>query len=213
MASVRTTLVDGFEQDYTYDFHIGSYFLAYRQPVIEDPEFRRYLASVTVQFNKRNIVHKYEIGLTHWLIQHGHPFDTFVSRLYPFHPIFTKWYFRLLDEGFPLLKRFLLAENHYHVPRLAEWPKLIEEKIPGIDVGVFQRNLERVTDPDRLRRSLTIGTEAGAEDEPVTDDLLDDARVRDRGHAQPQTSRAGGPFRCATERVRSRAMRGPCSRR
>ena len=186
MASVRTTLIDGFEHDYTYDFHIGSYFLAYRVPVITDHEFRRYLASVTTQARKRNIVHKYEIGLTHWLIQHGHAFDTFVSNLYPFHPIFTRWYSRLLDEGFPLLKRFLLAENHYGVPGLANWPTWLQQRFPGIDVGVFERNLVRVTDPEKLARSLNIGTALGVEDDPVPTELLDDSEFERRGHSEPE---------------------------
>ena len=167
MQAVRTASVDGFEQDYTYDFHIGSYFVVYRKPVIDDPEFRRYLGSVVNQSTKLNIVLKYEIGLTHWLIQHGHPFDTFVSRLYPFHGVFTQWYFRLLDEGFPLLKRRLLAENPFLVPRLADWSELISEKVPGADVAAFERNLVRVSDPDRLRRSLSVGEAVTAVDEPV----------------------------------------------
>ena len=93
--------------------------LAYRGPVIRDPEFRRYISSITSQEIKRSVVFKYEIGLTRWLIQHGHAFDTYISRLYPFHPIYTEWYFRLLDDGFPLLKRFLLSENP--IPGTAAW--------------------------------------------------------------------------------------------
>ncbi len=44
MDSVRFSMIDGFEEDESYDFLVGSYFLAYRAPVIRDPEFRRYLA-------------------------------------------------------------------------------------------------------------------------------------------------------------------------
>jgi CDP-glycerol glycerophosphotransferase (TagB/SpsB family) len=172
MDSVKHSTLDVFENDYTYDFHVASYFLAYRAPVIRDPEFRRYLGAVTSQRSKLNIVRKYEIGLTRWLVQHGHPFDTYVDKLYPFHPIFTLWYFQLLDEGFPLLKRFLLSENHYHVPRLRDWKDRILEKVPDADVASFERNLVRVTDPKKLRESLWIGTEEGVEDPPVPDELL-----------------------------------------
>ncbi len=172
MESVRTALVDAFEQDYTYDFLLGSFFLAYRKPVIADPEFRRYLGSVTKQRTKRDIILKYEIGMTRWLIQHGHSFDTFAANLYPFHPVFTKWYFRLLDEGFPLLKRYFLSENHYHVPRLFQWPELIRSRFPGVDTGVFERNLVRVTDPEKLHRSLHIGEDTEVDDAPVSSELL-----------------------------------------
>jgi len=172
MESVRYSMIDGFEDDYRYDFHMASYFLAYRTPVIQDPEFRRYLGSVTAQRNKQILIQKYEIGLTRWLLQHGHSFDTFVTKLYPFHPVFTQWYFRLLDEGFPLFKRFFLTSNHYHVPRLHEWKKLLLEKVPTADVESFERNLLRVAEPETLRENLWIGTEEGVEDLPVHEKLL-----------------------------------------
>jgi hypothetical protein len=172
MERVRSTLVDAFERDYTYDFLIGSYFLAFRQPVIRDPAFRRYLGSVATLDKKRHIVKTYEVGLTRWLIQHGHPFETYIPRLYPFHPIFTRWYFRLLDDGFPLLKRYFLAENHYGVPRLAEWPELIRQRVPDADVAMFERNLRRVSDPEKLRRSLHVGDPAPTLDGDIPSSLL-----------------------------------------
>lgn len=156
MERVRTSLLDAFETDYRYDFLVGSYFLAYRQPVLRDPEFRRYLAAVTTQAGKRAVVLRYEVGMTRWLIQHGHAFDTFLAYLYPFHPVYTMWYFRLLDEGFPLLKRFLLSENHYRVPDLWRWPELIRTKVPGADIAAFQRNLDRVVDAERLQQNLHV---------------------------------------------------------
>lgn len=162
MHEVRAQLVDDFERDYIYDFHIASFFVSYRSTVIKDPEFRRYLCSVTAQGKKRDIVKKYEVGLTHWLIQHGHSFDTFVPSLYPFHPVFTDWYFQLLADGFPLLKRQFLAENLYQVPGLARWQERVRQVIPDVDLSSIDRNLSRVVDPDRLRQSLNIG-ESSAE--------------------------------------------------
>ncbi|MDM7831753.1 CDP-glycerol glycerophosphotransferase family protein [Cellulomonas edaphi] len=186
VTSVRTSLVDAFERDYTYDFHLGSYFVAYRQPVITDPEFRRYIGSVTRQTNKRTIVKAYEIGLTRWLIHHGHQFDTFVSKVYPFHPVYSEWYFRLLDEGFPVLKRYLLAENHYNVPRLDSWKERVLAKAPDADVEMFDRNLRRVTDPEKLRRTLGIGGEDGVADEPVPDVLLTPAEFAEADVRSPK---------------------------
>ncbi len=137
---------------------------------------------MTAQRSKIAIIQKYEIGMTRWLVHHGHAFDTFVGRLYPFHPIFTQWYFRLLDEGFPLLKRFFLTANHYYVPRLKDWPQRVLEAAPGADVAKFERNLARVADPEQLRASLWIGTEEGVEDSPVPPELLSPAEfvVADR---------------------------------
>jgi hypothetical protein len=186
METVRSALLDEFETDDVYDFHLGSYFLAFRSPVVNDPEFRRYLSSVTIQERKRVIVHKYEIGLTHWLIQHGHALDTFIPRLYPFHPIFTRWYFRLLDEGFPLLKRYFLAENHYRVPGLLEWPELVRARLPDLDVSPFERNLARVTEPQKLSDSLRIGEPSATADDPVPDALLTAAQFVEADARSPK---------------------------
>ncbi len=160
MERVRTSLIDEFERDYRYDFLVGSYFLVYRQPVLADPEFRRYLTAVTAQSGKRAVVLRYEVGMTRWLIQHRHAFDTFAAYLYPFHPVYSMWYFRLLEEGFPLLKRFLLSENHYRVPGLWRWPELVRATVPGADIASFERNLRRVVDPERLEQNLHVADPA-----------------------------------------------------
>lgn len=174
MDTVRRSLLDSFECDYQYDFLVGSYFLAYRPPVIYDASFRRMLESVVAQDSKKNLVLKYEVGFTRHLIARRYAFDTFIDSLYPFHPIFTNWYFRLLDEGFPLLKRYLLSENHYAIPRLYDWADRVRQKVPDADIETIQRNLDRVVDPARLYRNLHIGSRQEAVDIPVAGDLLDD---------------------------------------
>lgn len=186
MQVVRDSLLETFEQEYQYDFLVASYFVAYRRPVMEDPEFRRLLGSVAAQDSKRNIVLKYEVGLTRRLIARGHAFDTFVTSLYPFHPIYSNWYFRLLDEGFPLLKRYFLAENHYAVPGLADWADRVRRKIPDADTEAIRRNLERVTDPDKLRLSLHVGGERVTDDRPPHGELLDEEAFLEADRATPK---------------------------
>jgi CDP-glycerol glycerophosphotransferase (TagB/SpsB family) len=172
LPTVRLSMLDGFEKDYVYDFHVGTYFAAYRQPVIRDPQFRRLLESVVAQENKRNVILKYEIGLTRLLIARGFAFDTFIDSLYPFHPLYTNWYFRLLDEGFPFFKRYLLSENHYRVPRLSSWADKIRRKLPQADTDTIQRNLERVVDPVRLHENLHVGDPRVAGDALPGEQLL-----------------------------------------
>lgn len=180
--TVRGSLLESYERDYHYDFHVGSYFVAYRRPVIGDQEFRRLIESVTQQRDKRNVILKYEVGLTRHLVARGYNLDTFVRHLYPFHPLFTTWHFALLDEGFPLFKRYLLSENHYQVPALADWADRLRQKIPDVDTEMFRRNLERVTDPDKLHYNLHLGTARIVVDEPVPAKRLsgDEFRAADR---------------------------------
>ena len=186
MESVRLSMLGGFENDYRYDFHIGTYFVAYRPPVIRDAQFRTLLESVVAQENKRNLILKYEVGLTRSLVARGFAFDTFVEHLYPFHPIYTNWYFRLLDEGFPFLKRYLLSENHYRVPRLFSWHERILRKLPHADVGTIQKNLDRVVDPAKLHDNLYIGGVQAVDDAAVPRKLLTDQEFLAADQASPK---------------------------
>ncbi|MBW3550710.1 MAG: CDP-glycerol glycerophosphotransferase family protein [Proteobacteria bacterium] len=189
--TVRSALLGSFEREYCYDFLVGSYFVVYRRPVIGDAQFRRLLDTVVAQESKRTLILKYEIGLTRYLIAKGFAFDTFVEYLYPFHPIYSNWYFRLLEEGFPFLKRYFLSDNHYRVPALADWKARILRKVPGADVERIGRNLERVTDPDKLHASLNVGTAralSDAADDAVPEELLDNQQFLAADQRSPKYS-------------------------
>jgi hypothetical protein len=156
LEEVRQDRLGSFEDDAIYDFLVGSYFLAFRRPVLDDPVFRRLVDSVSQQPTKLAVIQKYEIGLTHLLIGRGHGFSTFIPALYPFHPVFTDWAFELIDQGFPLLKRYFLYQNHYDTPGLAGWKERITALVPDAPVDVFEENLLRTSPADRLHRSFAI---------------------------------------------------------
>lgn len=156
IARVKSEMLETFEHDVLYDFLVGSYFLAYRRPVVADAGFRRLLNGVHRQGGKLAIIQKYEIGFTRYLIGNGFDFDTFIDNLYPFHPIFSEWYFRLVEDGFPLLKRYFLYQNHYDVPGLKRWKERVQALVPQAPVDTFERNLQRVAPHDRLMRSFAI---------------------------------------------------------
>lgn len=153
---VKAEMLDHYEDDPVYTFHIGSYFMVFRQPVMHSEVFRRFFESVGPQTSKRAIVVKYEMGLTHLLIGNGYSFDTFIDKLYPFHPMFSEWYFNLVEDGFPLLKRFLIYRNHYDVPDLARWKERIRALVPDADVDMFERTLQRTAPDDALHRSYSL---------------------------------------------------------
>jgi CDP-glycerol glycerophosphotransferase (TagB/SpsB family) len=155
---VKRDLLPEFEKDDLYDFHVGSYFTVYRSPVVRDPGFRRQLEAVHDQVNKLLIIQKYEIGLTHYLVGHGFEFDTFVEHLHPFHPLFTETHFTLIAEGFPLLKKYFLYQNHYDTPDLVAWKERVLELVPGAPVAMLERNLVRTSPADRLARSFAVVT-------------------------------------------------------
>lgn len=183
MDRVKAEFVDIYEDDYLYDFHVGSYFLVYRKPVIADRGFRRLLDAVHEQPSKLRIIQKYEIGFTHYLIGNNYAFDTFIDCLYPFHPLFTRHHFDLIEEGYPFLKRYFLSENHYATPDLIRWKERVLELVPDAPVEMMERNLLRVADHDKLHRSFSITTsETG---EVIVPKLLDANEFRLADHSTP----------------------------
>ncbi len=151
---VKTRLMSKYQSETDFDFLIGSYFLGFRKSVITAQVFNNFIQSISKERNKLNIIRRYEIGLTKLLISNGFSFDTYMDHLYPFHPIFTEQYFKMVKNGFPLLKRFFLTQNHYSIPNLYQWEQRIKEIYPNLNVDVINRNLVRVCDERVLYESL-----------------------------------------------------------
>lgn len=184
METVLRRLLPSYERDECYDFHIGSYFLAFRAPVLKEKGvLQQLLDSVRKERNKKNIILRYEIGITRQLLLAGHKPATFIDHLYPFHPIYTRYHYDLIAEGFPLFKRFFLTENHYHVPELWRWKQWVQEVLPGADLRVAERNLLRIGNADKLYRSLHIPADGRQWPEPLLSDAQfikeDAATVKD----------------------------------
>ncbi|MDE9451488.1 CDP-glycerol glycerophosphotransferase family protein [Aliiroseovarius sp. Z3] len=154
ISEIKEQHLTDFENDATYDFLLGSYFWAFRKDVINDPGFRRILDTVEKEENKLNIIRKYEIGITRFLIGKGYEFDTLVGSVSKEQPVFTMRAFDLIDEGFPLLKRYFLSNNHYQQKGLYRWKARVERANPDVDLSAIERNLFRVSDADLLYASL-----------------------------------------------------------
>jgi Rhamnan synthesis protein F len=136
--------------------HVGSYFLALRRPVLDDPGFRRRVDSVRPQRDRANLVQKYETGTTQYLVGQGFDFDTWVPDLRPNHPVYGPGAFDLVAEGFPLFKRRFLVANPYDTPDLADWKQRLLSAAPGAPVAELEHHLLRVADPAELARSFAI---------------------------------------------------------
>jgi lipopolysaccharide biosynthesis protein/CDP-glycerol glycerophosphotransferase (TagB/SpsB family) len=173
--TVKNSLLSTFEDDYTYDFLVGSYFLCYRRRVVSDKGFRKLLDNVKKEANKKLVIQKYEIGFTKYLINSGFEFDTFIDWLYPFHPIFTENHFELMRLGFPLFKRFFLTENHYRVPELHRWKNLLLDVYPETDLALIEKNLHRVANNEKLYANLHVAADGTIEYQR----LLSDTELED----------------------------------
>jgi hypothetical protein len=136
--------------------HLSSYFLVYRRPVTSDPGFRFRLDTVSGQSDKMLVVHKYEVGLSRYLMDAGFDFDTFVPDLYPFHPLYSTHVFELIGRGFPLVKRNYLGENPMHVLDLGSWPERLLAVAPEAPVETIAANIARVSPRDRLHEAYDV---------------------------------------------------------
>ncbi len=133
--------------------HLSSYFLAFRRPVLDDPGFRWRLDTVTPQEEKRLVIHKYEVGISRYLVDAGFDFDTLLPDLWAFHPLYGRHFFELVEQGFPLVKRNYLGENPRHVADLQQWEERLRPLVPDAPFKLMRAHLERVTPPALLREA------------------------------------------------------------
>lgn len=116
--------------DHHTDFHLGSYFLVFRGPVLANDLFRRLVDKIGPERSKFEVVHKYEIGLSQLLVSVGHRFATFIPELYPFHPVVGPSAFDLVARGLPLLKRSLFTENVFGLKDLHGYRRKVRPFFP-----------------------------------------------------------------------------------
>lgn len=167
VSAIDAGMLTQFESDAIYDFHIGSYFMAFRRPVLDDPLFRQLLDQVRPEPNKFTIIRKYELGLTRLLIGQGHVFDTWAPVITRRHPVYSDVIFDLIRAGFPLFKRYLVTDNPYRVSALALWPLVLEATPCLTPLPVIKANIRRLARDDRRLANLAILEEGAPLPEPL----------------------------------------------
>jgi hypothetical protein len=155
LAEAKATMVGPRRWSDVLYLHLSSYFLAFRGPVLEDPGFRRRLDAVCRQADKMSVVHKYEVGISRYLMDSGFEFDTLVTDLYPFHPLYSRRFFELAAQGFPVVKRNFLAENPRRVADFGQWGDWLREAVPEAPMAAILASIDRVS-PQDLRVLSTL---------------------------------------------------------
>lgn len=161
-----------FDLDPIYDFHIGSYFLAFRRDVVSDSGFQRVMNAVDVQKSKYTIVRKYEVGLTRFLIGNGYGFETWLAYTTRRHPVYTAAIFDLIRDGFPLFKRYFVTDNPYRSSALAYWPTALNGAQSQTPVAMIDANVRRLARAEKLYENYTITTEGGTAPAPYSREVF-----------------------------------------
>lgn len=179
--SLDDTWFSKFESTPYYDFLVGSYFIAFRKNVIQDAGFKKIIESISY-VNKKKLILDYEVGISRYLIGQSFKLETFVEQLHAFHPVYTENLLHLINHaGFPFLKRYLLANNHYYVPQLG---KLLEtyNLLSDVDVNAhLLRTVGQETLDKNLNLSLLDSYKATTFDKlpPAAFNKLDETTIKD----------------------------------
>ncbi|MCC6649261.1 MAG: hypothetical protein IT374_27285 [Polyangiaceae bacterium] len=136
----------GMSDSHEIAWHVMSYFVVLRRPTIEGGAVSTFFEHVLPMRNKSQIIRSYEVGLSSWLLERGHPGAVVApiaclpplpwttrlrgrGRANPtiFHPL------ELLDLGCPFVKVELLRDN----PAKVDLPRVRREMARrGYDLGL-----------------------------------------------------------------------------
>lgn len=123
--------------------HIQSYFVAFKKKVFLSEIFDNFMRSITFEENKRDVIIKYEIGLSEILTSNGFKSDEFIKKYEKINNIAVlKWRQIIQECGMPLLKCSVPRLLNRNVTTAEDW----EEIIPaGYPVELIKNNIQRLS--------------------------------------------------------------------
>jgi lipopolysaccharide biosynthesis protein len=152
----------GMTDNFEHVWHLQSYFLVFKRPVLESPSLRLFFGSVLAYRTITNIILSYEVGLTSYLKDNGFqgaafaPIDAWAPKALRrkmdrermwnptlFHPE------RVLAQGMPYVKALLLRDNPADVP-LEPVRRMMKESGYDMDLVTFDRRHRAVERRGRL---------------------------------------------------------------
>ena len=138
LAKFDTTRADVWALTDTSQFghHLQSYFLGFHNGVLADRPLQAFWADIRHHTDKMRIILDYEVGFGHLLRAEGYSTDAAFPNEFVVssgqNPVILGWK-RLLELGFPFVKRELLHSPHV-APAGATVPELLKEMF-GVDVA------------------------------------------------------------------------------
>ena len=111
--------------------HLQSHFVGYRDGVLSTPVLSRFWDDVRVEPRKRELIVRYEIGLSQLAMREGYvtvahfPWQWTTTRGQ--NPTSLGWR-RLIDRGFPFVKRELVLRPPPEVPDAADIERVVRQR-------------------------------------------------------------------------------------
>lgn len=118
------------------DPHVQSYFMVLSRRLFSSDEFASFLEGVEPVKDKREVVYRYELGLSRAMLAAGFRIGSHVGDRVPFadtHGIFTQWRALVFDAGSPFLKVQAITLYNADFTRLGGF----------YPIGLIRRNLRR----------------------------------------------------------------------
>ncbi|WP_152287828.1 rhamnan synthesis F family protein [Flavicella marina] len=124
--------------------HIQSYFVSINKDAFKSDTFSNFITSIKKEKIRRNIILKYEHGLTRILEEDNFSYDTyFIEKPNSFlHDPAKDWELMIL-RGFPFIKRTLFTRNTYNRKNLHKYKKVIHSIHPKYDLAMISDNLKK----------------------------------------------------------------------
>jgi lipopolysaccharide biosynthesis protein len=111
--------------------HLQSHMVGYRDGVLAEPALRRFWGNVRVEPTKRDLILRYEIGLSRLAYAEGYVlaahFPWNWSTSLGQNPTSAGWR-RLMMLGFPFVKRELVLRPPPEVPDVADVPQVVKQR-------------------------------------------------------------------------------------
>jgi len=125
----------GLTSNYQFQPHLQSYFLGFREGVLDEKLMRSFWSRIQLEPTKDQIIQRYELGLSRILMREGYildaEFDAVRVVRHEYNPVILGWN-RLLELGYPFVKRELVT-NPQVVHGAAQLPSVVRQMF-GEDV-------------------------------------------------------------------------------
>jgi glycosyltransferase involved in cell wall biosynthesis len=140
-----TADVIGLTDSYEHEWHVQSYFLAFKPVALSSIPFHRFLNSIGILGDKDAVIRTYELKLAPYLRDHGMKVEVIFdapyvpSAEYRYNRTLFNWK-QLIEEGYPFIKVVALRGDHADIDATG-WREIVAQE--GYDASLIEYMLAK----------------------------------------------------------------------